>query len=149
MTQVEFHSNVPEPLHFACRLLRKAVGQGHRVLVTAPADSLQALDRALWTFDAQAFLPHLRLGAKAHPPADLARTQLLLAEQAEPSADAAVLVNLGADVPAHADGFARIVEIVGSDADSVSRGRSRWRTYVARGLQPTHRSKGGTAASEE
>ena len=146
MTQVEFHSDVPEPLHFACRLLRKAIGQGHRVLVTAAPETLQALDRALWTFDAQSFVPHVRLDAGPRSPADLARTPLLLAEQADTSVGAAVLVNLGADVAAHADGFSRIVEIVGRDADDVNGARGRWRAYMAGGLQPTHRSVAAKAA---
>ena len=60
MPQVEFHSGVAQPLNFACRLLRKACRQRVPVLVSAPAPTLDALDRELWTFEALEFLPHRR-----------------------------------------------------------------------------------------
>ena len=47
LTEVEFHTGVPDRVSFACRLLRKASRQGARVLVTAPEDILAELDRAL------------------------------------------------------------------------------------------------------
>ena len=66
MTEVEFHTGVADPLDFACRLLRKAARQGVRVLVTAPGETLGALDRLLWTFEEREFLPHVRVpGAPA------------------------------------------------------------------------------------
>ena len=38
MTEVAFHFNAPDKVAYACRLLRKAVGSGARVVVTAEAD---------------------------------------------------------------------------------------------------------------
>jgi DNA polymerase III subunit chi len=81
MTEVEFHTGVAEPLLFACKLLRKAARQGVRVQVTAPAQQLAALDRALWTFDERDFVPHARVpGASAEL---LRRTPIWLAAQAQ------------------------------------------------------------------
>ena len=140
MTEVEFHTGVVDPLGFACRLLRKAVRRGVRVRVTAPADTLGALDRALWTFDERDFVPHVRLpGATA---ATAARTPIWLVPSLQTLAGDApaptVVVNLGADAPDELSGLDRLIEIVSADPDEAARGRSRWRAYKARGLGITH-----------
>ncbi len=138
MTEVEFHTGVPDRVGFACRLLRKAAGQGVRVLVTAEAETLAELDRALWTFEERGFLPHVRMpGAK---PNVAARTPVWLAASAGlPGLAGAprVLLNLGAEAPDPADAD-RLIEVVSDDPDDAERGRSRWRAYKAAGLAIRH-----------
>lgn len=149
--EVEFHTGVADPLHFACRLLRKAMRRGARLVCTAPAPLLQELDRTLWTFDERDFVPHVRLPAAASDVA--ARTPIWLCERADPAAldqaqDRAqdrVLVNLGAEAPAEPQRFARIVEVVGTDADAAAAGRARWRAYRALGLGIRHHAAAGAA----
>lgn len=145
--QVEFHTGVADPVGFACRLLRKAWQARARVLVTAPAETLAALDAALWTFEAQAFVPHLRLpaqdGGAAAAAELLDRTPIWLAEAPPADAHPPVLVNLGADAPARADDYARVIEIVGRGDEARQAGRQRWRHYEAWGVRPLHH---GTAA---
>lgn len=132
---VEFHTGVADPVHFACRLLRKAFRTGVRVLVTAPPPELSALDEALWTFEAQDFVPHVRLPG---PAAALApRTPLWLAPGPVDGAPP-VLVNLGADPPDDAEAFTRIIEIVGTDLVQRQEGRARWRHYERWGVRPLH-----------
>jgi DNA polymerase-3 subunit chi len=149
VTDVEFHTGVADPLEFACRLLRKAVRRGVRVRVMAPADTLGALDRALWTFDEGDFVPHVRVpGASA---AAAARTPIWLV----PSVHAAVgdataptvLLNLGADAPEELTGLDRLIEIVSAEVDEAARGRSRWRAYKVRGLGITHHTAPPASAS--
>lgn len=141
MAQVEFHTGVAEPVHFACRLLRKAYRQGARVAVLAPADTLRTLDRELWTFEEREFVPHLRLaGAK---PALLARTPLWLLDDlafGEPLPDGLpeVLVNLGSDASLPEGYPARLIEIVARDADEADRARLRWRQYRDLGWSIVH-----------
>jgi len=67
MSRVDFHSNVPDKLAYACRLARKAYMAGNKVVVLA-ADSAQldALNSAMWTISATDFLPHV-LGAGWRP----------------------------------------------------------------------------------
>lgn len=133
--QVEFHTGVADPVHFACRLLRKAYRSGARVLVTAPAAELAALDEALWTFEAQEFVPHVRLPG---PAAALApRTPVWLAG-APPEGAPPVLVNLGAEPPAQPGSFTRVIEIVGTDPAQRQAGRARWRHYEGWGVAPLH-----------
>lgn len=139
MTEVEFHTGVDDPMHFACRLLRKAYRQGVKVLVTAPAQRLAELDRALWTFEALEFLPHVRAGGSA---ALAARTPIWLSEQADLTERPSVLVNLGAPVPSNLDGLIRLIEILSTQADDVAEGRERWRVYQSLGLPTVHHPAG-------
>ena len=139
MTAVEFHTGVADPVHFACRLLRKAMRQGAKLQVTAPEPVLRELDRALWTFDERDFVPHVRVPG---PTADvLARTPIWLANQVLPQPGAGgptVLVNLGAAAGTELAGYQRLIEIVALDADAAQAGRERWREYKARGFSITH-----------
>jgi len=138
MAQVEFHSGVAAPVQFACRLLRKAYRQGVGVVVTAPAQTLQALDRELWTFEAQEFVPHLRVKPRQPLDAALRRTPIWLCEDAPPSPCPKVLVNLGAEAPEEGEPFERIIEIVSAEGEDRQRARSRWRAYEARGWAIKH-----------
>lgn len=139
---VEFNTGVDDPLQFACRLLRKAARTGVRVLASAPAAELAALDELLWTFDAQDFVPHVRVSG---PGARLAaRTPIWLASVVDPPSPVAdvrprVLVNLGCPPPDDPEAFDRIIEIVGTDPAQVQAGRVRWAHYLGWGDKPLHR----------
>lgn len=138
MTQVEFHTGVAAPEHFACRLLRKALRQGVRVAVTAPLQVLQSLDRELWTFEEREFVPHLRVDA-ARADTDLARrTPIWLVEGPLPDGGPQVLVNLGAPAPAEIERLTRLIEIVPAEPEAVSAARARWRHYASLGLKVVH-----------
>ena len=144
MTEVEFHTGVADPLDFACRLLRKAARQGVRVLVTAPGETLGALDRLLWTFEERDFVPHVRLPGAAGATAALTPIWLTTgAAAAAGLADAPeVLVNLGAEAPAALQSLQRLIEIVGAEPGEAERGRERWRAYKAAGLEIRHHAAG-------
>ena len=138
MPQVDFHSGVDTPVHFACRLLRKAWRQGVEVLVTAPSATLATLDRELWTFEAQEFVPHLRVRPGQAVDAALRRTPIWLCDGEPPSPCPKVLVNLGAELPEGGAPFERIIEIVPSDGEERERARVRWRAYESRGWALRH-----------
>lgn len=138
--RVEFHTGVAEPVAFACRLLRKAYRSGARILVTAPAERLAAIDQMLWTFDAQDFVPHVRLPG---PAAALApRTPIWLATELPSMPLPPVLLNLGADAPQRADAFERVIEIVADEPGERGAGRARWRHYESWGVAPLHHGAG-------
>lgn len=138
LTQVEFHTGVAAPGHFACRLLRKAMRQGVRVAVTAPSEALQALDKALWTFEEREFVPHLRVDAAAAD-SDLARrTPIWLVDGPLPPGCPTVLVNLGAGPPDDPARLSRLIEIVSTEPDDVAAARARWRHYAGLGLKVVH-----------
>ena len=140
MTSLDFHTGVADKLDFACRLVRKAWRAGHRVVVTGAADQLSRLDVLLWTVDQHEFLPHARLGAGQPMSPELARTPVWLADAADDAAlgEAAstVLINLGPDVAAGWQAYARLIEIVANADDEAASGRQRWRQYQAAGASP-------------
>jgi len=137
MTEVQFHFNVPDRLGYACRLLRKALRTGAGVAVTAPAPTLVRLDRALWSFDPQEFLPHLLLRPGETPPPRLQHTPIWLVEQAEQAAHQPVLVHLGDEPAAGFESFTRLIEIVSTDPEEREAGRRRWKHYAGRGYAIT------------
>ena len=49
MTRVDFHSNVPGKLAYACRLVRKAYGAGQKVIVVGDRAALEAFDAQIST----------------------------------------------------------------------------------------------------
>lgn len=136
MTEIKFHFNVADSIDYACRLLRKASRQGAAVVVTAPPAVLSNLDRALWAFDPVEFLPHLWLQHGRDVPERLLGTRLWLSEDPAASGHHDVLVNLGQgaeQAPAGFESFARVIEIVSTDAEERSAARLRWKHYASRG----------------
>ena len=138
MTEVSFHTNVPHALGYACRLLRKATRQGARVVVTAPAATLAALDSALWTFEPLDFVPHVLAAPDAAVAERLRATPVWLLERPADATHHEVLLNLGAQAPEGFESFARVIEIVSTDDDGRAAGRQRWKHYANRGYTIRH-----------
>ena len=136
--QVDFHTGLADKLPFACRLLRKALRAGHRVVVTGDPLQLARLDQLLWTFDPGEFIPHVRLRAGEQPVPRLARTPLWLADQPADAGTCDVLVNLGPAALGNAPLPARTLELVARTDDEVAAGRQRWRAHVAAGRTPVN-----------
>jgi DNA polymerase-3 subunit chi len=137
MTEIAFHFNAPDKLAYACRLLRKAVASGARVVVTGPPASLQALDTLLWTFSPHEFVAHCRAGS---PPEQLMASPVVLAAQIQGGAELPhhqVLLNLGAEVAAGYERFERTIEVVSLDEDDRQQARLRWKHYADRGYSIT------------
>lgn len=140
--EVAFHTGVDDKLGYTCRLLRKAYRQGARVAVGGSPRLLAQLDQALWTFEPQEFVPHLRLAPGRSPGAAQVRTPIWLLEPgAAVPPQCEVLVNLGPE-PAPPDaGFRRIIEIVSREPDDVAAGRRRWKQYEAQQWPITHHAQ--------
>ena len=137
MTEIAFHFNAPDKLAHACRLLRKAVNSGARVVVTGDTASLQALDTLLWTFSAHDFLPHCRAGSPAE---QLLASPVVLAAQIEGGPELPhhqVLLNLGDDVAPGYARFLRVIEVVTLDEQARQKARLRWKHYADRGYSMT------------
>lgn len=134
MTEVAFHFNAPDSLAYACRLLRKAVGSGAKVVVTGPPDTLRELDALLWTFSATDFVPHCLADSEAHV---VAASPVILATSIASTAHQQVLLNLGRLVPEGFDRFERVIELVGQDEQQRQLARARWKHYTDRGYAIT------------
>ena len=134
MTEVAFHFNAPDSLAYACRLLRKAVGSGAKVVVTGPPDTLRELDALLWTFSSTDFVPHCLADGEAHV---VAASPVVLATSIASTAHQQVLLNLGRLVPEGFDRFERVIELVGQDEQDRQLARTRWKHYTDRGYAIT------------
>jgi DNA polymerase-3 subunit chi len=135
MTRIDFHSNVPDKIAYACRLARKARAQSLQVVMLAEdAEQLRRLDDALWTFSELDFVPHVRADDRL-----AAMTPVILTDD-----DAAelphhqVLVNLSRRAPANFARFERMFEIISADEEDRLVGRERYRQYQQRGYPLTH-----------
>jgi len=137
MTDIAFHFNAPDKLAYVCRLLRKAVGSGAKVVVVADSATLQALDTQLWTFAALEFVPHCRADS---PPEQLQASPIVLTtqlegEQALPHQQ--VLVNLCATVSAGFERYERVIEVVSLEDQDRQNARTRWKQYAEQGYSIT------------
>ena len=135
MTEVAFHFNAPDKLGYACRLLRKAVASGARVVVTGAPEQLRALDVELWTFAPLEFVAHCH--AASSSPQVLAASPVVLADSAEAAPHRQVVVNLGDTVPAGFERFDRLIEVVTGEEQDRQQARSRWKHYADRGYSIT------------
>jgi len=125
---IDFHVNVEHCIAYACRVVRKARGAGHTVLVFCRDDERRSrLDLALWTFSALDFLPHVDLPSPlaAHTPVWLCRTP--------PAARRDLLLLLDDEpAPQFADWFPqfdRVIDVVSADPQQRALGRTRFRAY--------------------
>jgi DNA polymerase-3 subunit chi len=138
MTRIDFHTNVGDPLAYACRLARKVYASGKPLVVLAEPQRLAAFDEQLWTFQPLEFVPHCM--AKSALALD---TPVVLTSNLDEAPHHQVLVNLGAPVSAQFARFERLVEIVGSERDELAAGRERYRFYRDRGYAIETHNQGG------
>lgn len=133
MTEVAFHFNAPDKLAYACRFARKMLRSGHPLVITAAAPLLEVLSARLWALAPQEFLAHARVDSPVHV-RDASPLLLLPDPSQAPQRQRQVLLNLGDQVPAGFEGFARLIEVV-SATDEIDRqqARTRWRDYTQRG----------------
>lgn len=141
MTEISFHFNAPDKVAYACRLLRKAVNGGARVVVAAEAQVLGQLDTALWTFSPLDFIPHCfdDAGTRmvAASPVVLGVSLGKGTQAATNSFNGQVLLNLGAPVPDGFERFERLIEVIGLGDEDRQVARDRWKHYASRGYAIT------------
>jgi len=141
VTSVAFHFNVNHRLTYACRWLRKAIGQRARVTVIGAPATLRELDRALWSISETEFLPHCLADAPAQI---VTRTPIVLVHSLqEAPAQRQLLLNLGERVPEGFEQFERVTEMVGQDETERLGARDRWKHYLARGCSITRHDLAG------
>lgn len=131
---VDVHHGIADVEAYLCRLLRKVQRGGQRAVVRADAQRLRHLDELLWTFAPGDFVTHAMADAA---PTLRARSTAVLIEEPDGSEGARVLINLGADVPAHAAAFERLIDLVGTGESERQQARRRWKDYLQRGWTPS------------
>ncbi|MBS0211630.1 MAG: DNA polymerase III subunit chi [Proteobacteria bacterium] len=119
-----------DPLLLVCELARRAHDSGTATLILArDAQQAEALDDALWAFDADAYIPHQIAGRDE----DDDETPVLIVA---PDADApgrSLVINLrdaAVSLPCE-----RVLEVVPADDSAREPLRQRWKDYKARGFE--------------
>ncbi len=114
-----------------CRLVDKAWSHGLKVLILAREQAQQArLDRLLWTFRQDSFLPHQALPAETTAPIMIGTPALQLPD------GFGMLINLCDEPPAAPDRWQRIAEVSSKEQQRLARTRDRFRHYRQLGLSP-------------
>jgi DNA polymerase-3 subunit chi len=134
MTKVRFYIlATTDPLvrqQFACRLAEKAYLQGHQVFIhTEDQNQSEAMDKALWAFRPDSFVPHqiLAMDSKIEAPV------LISHENTAPPKLMDVLINLNPVQPLFFSQFERLAEIINGDEEVKKQGRVRYQFYKDRG----------------
>lgn len=141
MTKVSFYvlatTNPLERQQFACRLAEKAYQQGHQVFIhTEDQAQSEAMDKALWAFRADSFVPHQLLLSESPVEASV----LISHENAAPPKLMDVLINLNPIQPLFFSQFERLAEIIDGDEETKKQGRIRYQFYKDRGYHlDTHK----------
>ena len=135
MTRIDFHTNVPDKVAYACRLARKAWAANNRVVMLADDEAqLAELNAAMWAFSATDFLPHVLAGdaLAAHTPI------ILTANDEAELPHKELLVNLSRRAPGNAAQFERMIEVISSEEDDAAAGRKRYVAYKQQDYPLTH-----------
>jgi DNA polymerase III subunit chi len=129
LTEIDFHTKVPDVPLYACRILRIAYNRGARVTVfhNDPAQ-LRNFDEQLWCFSPLDFIPHVYAGDP-----DEADTPIILTFDSRPLKEHQVILNLSMERPPQFSSFERMVEFVPAEGDALVAARERYKFYKDRG----------------
>jgi len=136
--QIDFYllakTQVSDKYHYACRIAGRAHRRGMTVFMqTDDAAQSALLDKMLWTFAQDSFVPHAVCARDEH---DVARYPVQLGPAAAPPGCSGLLISLAREPAADYAGFERIAELVLSGAADKAAGRERFRFYRAKGIEP-------------
>ncbi|MEW7848916.1 DNA polymerase III subunit chi [Massilia aurea] len=135
MTRIDFHTNIPDKLAYACRLARKAYGARAKIVVLADSpEQADALNAAMWTVSDTDFIPHVLAGDPLAP-----QTPIVITDNEDselPHHD--MLVNLTRRRPRNFTQFARVFEIISINEEDAAEGRKRYIAYKKESYSLTH-----------
>lgn len=127
-TNVGFYHCTRRPAtEVAVQLAAKAYENGQRLLVKGEAETLEALDKLLWTMVPESFLPHARAGG-AHD----ANQPVLLSDNLAPANGAKLLMLVGVGLPEGFERFERVLNLFDQGSDAHKRARNDWKALGGR-----------------
>jgi len=132
--RIEFYrlgSSQPEArLRAACQLARKGWHAALPVFIRCQnAEEMQAVDKMLWHFRSDAFVPHEL--AEDNPAAPV-----VIGEDELPLQKSGLLINLNRSISPHIQHFSRIIELVSQEPELLQASRANFRYYREQGYQP-------------
>ncbi len=114
---------------FLCRLCEKILGQGLRIYIQVDTtEEAQRLDARLWSFRADAFVPHALQGSEPGAPIEIGLDP-------QRSVHREVYANLALELPESAFEFGRIVEIIVQEEAILDATRRNYLACRNRGLE--------------
>lgn len=117
-------------LRAACQLAAKAWKAGLPVFLRgATAEQCHELDRLLWSFRAEAFIPH---GLHEEEP----QAPVVIGLDQPPTQAGGVLLNLHPQLSPHLPQFSRVIEIVNQEPALLAQCRESFRQYRQLGHDP-------------
>lgn len=139
MTRIDFYILKDTTLHdrfmFACRLVQKTFQLGHHIYIhcATEADAL-LMDKTLWAFQDNSFLPHKIIGSGG---ADCT-IEIGYNNNADvPEEHHDLLINLAMEVPCFFSRFERLAEIVVQEPAILQATRNNYRFYASKNY-PLH-----------
>ena len=145
MAKVDFHSQVKDKVHYACRLIRKIISLSSEdepfqtIVVLGRQDVLTELNEKLWTFSADDFLPHCFIDEDAFELCPIILVDLAMQDRLEELSHQDVLIHLGQDalaqIEAYVQRYKRVVEVVSMEEVDLLAGRERYKAYRSLGLE--------------
>lgn len=125
--QVDFYHLTRQPLtRVLPRLAERVVADGHRLLIVSDsADQRAALDRLLWDYAAESFLPHAEAGAM-----DDAAQPVLIAAAPDPLNGARYVLIADGVWRDEALGFERAFHLF--DESAIAAARTAWKALADR-----------------
>lgn len=141
MTQVDFYIlNNTKVEQFACLLTEKAFKKGHKIhLLTIDENQTARMDKLLWTYNDQSFLPHIAVNEDSNDPQHEAQqtlqkeTPIHISHDDQSALLSDVLINFRSETPSFYQQFNRVAELVSNDERQRQAARIQYREYQQRG----------------
>ncbi|WP_428353854.1 DNA polymerase III subunit chi [Methyloprofundus sp.] len=121
---------------FACKLAEKAFRLGFKTyILTSSMQQAQQMDKLLWTFRANSFVPHEIFQDSLPNTAN----SVIIGTQQAPAPWQHTLINLSTGGPEDILQSEQIFELLDNDETQKQAGRQRYRNYQTQGITPnTH-----------
>jgi DNA polymerase-3 subunit chi len=134
MTRIDFYQLSPQQHshdRVVCQLCQKAYENNqYTLLLTQSAEQTAHLDRQLWIFNDDSFVPH-----DAQESTDF-KTPVLIQNDPDSMGDRQLLINLSNTIPSFFAQFERVIELV--TEDNKQQARKHYSFYKERGYPLTH-----------
>ena len=134
MTQIDFYQLNPAGHGYdqvVCKLCQKAYDSKQMtLLLTQSSEQSRHLDKRLWTFVDDSFVPH------DIDECDDFVTPILIHDDPKPAGERQLLINLSSSVPAYFAQFERVIELV--TEDNKAQAREHYSYYKERGYTLKH-----------
>ena len=123
-------ANQEKSLRFACQCAEQAYHDQKQIYLHLNSpEAAEHLDKLLWTFRDDSFLPHHIISSES----SIAPIQIGYHDTQPHSHD--LLINLTNTIPTFYSQFERVIEIVFSDSDMQQLARERYRLYREQGCE--------------